>query len=235
MTAQEILTQLQPLGSEGYCRVMRNHGVTGPLYGVKISELKKYEKQFKKNTPLALELYESGIYDAMYLAGLIADENQITTDQLRKWLAHPHAKPVATYAVAWVAADGPHAWELANEWINSTEEYDRVVGWSTLSSMVAVKKDQDLDLDALEQLLARTKTTIHSEPDDVRYHMNGFVISLGSSVPALTEAAILTGKEIGPVKVDMGNTACVVPSSPEYIQKVIDKGRLGKKRKSARC
>jgi hypothetical protein len=39
----------------------------------------------------------------------------------------------------------------------------------------------------------------------------------------------------GLVEVDMGNTACKVPFAPDYIQKVKDRGTIGKKRKSARC
>jgi len=35
--------------------------------------------------------------------------------------------------------------------------------------------------------------------------------------------------------VDVGGTACKVPLADEYIDKAIDKGRIGKKRKTARC
>ncbi|MFT7161922.1 MAG: hypothetical protein ACI9GZ_003109, partial [Bacteroidia bacterium] len=36
-------------------------------------------------------------------------------------------------------------------------------------------------------------------------------------------------------QVDMGETACKVPLAKDYIQKVVDKGRVGKRKKSARC
>jgi hypothetical protein len=41
---------------------------------VKVEELKKIQKQIKKDYQLALDLYDTGVYDAMYLAGLIADD-----------------------------------------------------------------------------------------------------------------------------------------------------------------
>ena len=34
MNAQEILAELKPLGSDGYKRVMSNHGVREPFFGV---------------------------------------------------------------------------------------------------------------------------------------------------------------------------------------------------------
>ena len=63
----------------------------------------------------------------------------------------------------------------------------------------------------------------------------GFVISLGSYVRDLTDLAVETAGRIGRVTVDMGNTACKVPSAAEYIEKVRKRGSIGKKRKTARC
>jgi hypothetical protein len=214
---------------------LRNHGVTGPLFGVKVEELKKYQKAIKKDYRLALDLFDTGVYDAMYLAGLIADESKMTKDDLGGWLDKATSDAVAEFAVAWVAADGPHGWDLAREWIDSSDEKAAVAGWGTLSSLVAVKDEAELDVPALRGLLERVRTTIHAQPDRVRYKMNGFVIALGSYVPELTDEALAAGEEIGAVKVNMGNTACKVPFAPDYIRKVASMRRVGKKRKTARC
>jgi hypothetical protein len=235
MTAEQILAEIEPLGTEGYRRVLRNHGVAGPLFGVKIEHLKKYEKAIKKDYRLALDLFDTGVYDAMYLAGLVADEAKMTPDDLRGWLDKATSDVVAEFAVAWVAAEGPHGWNLALEWIDCADEKAQAVGWGTLSSLVAIRADSDLDLPALRDLLERVRTTIHAQPDRVRYKMNGFVIALGSYVGELTDEAVLAGEEIGKVKVDMGSTACKVPFAPDSIRKVASMGRVGKKRKSARC
>lgn len=235
MTAQQIITEIEPLGTEGYRRILRNHGVTGPLFGVKISELKKYEKAIKKNYELAHDLFNTGVYDAQYLAGLIADEKKMTKEDLRDWLSRASCDTVSEYAVAWVAADGPHGWELGLEWIESSNEREVLVGWSILSSWVSVKADSELDIPVLRKLLERVAKTIHNQPDRVRYNMNGFVTCLGCYVPELKDEALAAGEEIGIVMVDMGNTACKVPFSPDYIRKVDSMGRVGKKRKTARC
>lgn len=235
MTAEQILAEIEALGTEGYRRVMRNHGVNGPLFGVKIQDLKKYEKAIKKDYQLALDLYDTGVYDARYLAGLIADETKMTKDDLRGWLNQPNSERVADYAVGWVAAEGPYGWELALEWIDSSEEKVAVVGWSTLCGIVALKKDEDLDIATLQSLLHRVETTILEQPNLVRYHMNSFVISVGSYVSALTDEALRVGEITGTVEVDMGNTSCKVPFAPDYIRKVAASGRIGKKKKSVRC
>lgn len=235
MTAAEILTHLEPLGSESYRRILRNHGVPDPMFGVKIEELKKIQKAVKKDYQLALDLYATGVYDAMYLAGLIADEKRMTADDLRRWLAQAPGTAIAEYAVAWVAADSPHGWSLALEWIESPDEKTAVAGWGTLSGWVSVHPDAELDIPALRRLLDRVTTTIHDQPNDVRAKMNGFVIALGCYVAELTEAARQAGEKIGKVSVDVGNTSCKIPSAPDYIRKVESMGKVGKKRKTARC
>src|SRR5262249_4971352 len=121
------------------------------------------------------------------------------------------------------------------EWIDSPKENVAAAGWATLGSLVAITDDADLDLDELKQLLQRVARTIHAQPNRVRYVMNGFVIAAGSYVRSRTELALQTARKIGPVTVEMGGTACKVPSAPEYIQKVQKRGTIGKKRKSAKC
>lgn len=234
MTARSLVEELQLLGRESYKKVLLNHGVPEPCFGVKIEELKKIQKRIRKDYRLALELYATGVYDAMYLAGLIADDAQMTKDDLHGWAATA-CGPLAGSIVPWVAAGSPHGRELALEWIGSEKELIAVAGWATLSSLVSIKSDSELDLAGLRDLLDRVLRTIHDAPDPVRYQMNEFVIAVGSYVQPLTRLALQIGETIGPVQVDMGNTACQVPFAPEYIRKVESRGRIGKKRKSAKC
>ena len=235
MTAKELVEELRVLGSEGYRKVLRNHGVPDPMFGVKIEDLKKFQKRVKKDYRLALDLYDTGIYDARYLAGLIADEARMTEMDLRHWLATADCGAVCEYVVARVAAETPHGRELALEWIDAADENAASAGWATLAGLVSVTEDADLDLDGLKGLLVRVGQSIHAQPNRVRYAMNGFLIAAGSYVKALTALAIKTGKAVGEVEVDMGKTACKVPFAPDYIQLVKDRGTVGKKRKSARC
>lgn len=51
----------------------------------------------------------------------------------------------------------------------------------------------------------------------------------------LTDQALKTAERIGPVEVDMGDTACKVPFAPDYIRKIQQRGAVGKKRKTVKC
>ena len=149
MTAEEIVEQLKPLGSDAYKKTLRNHGIKEPFFGVKIEELKKFQKKIKKDYRLALDLFNTGIYDAMYLAGLIADDLKMTKSDLQHWVATANCATVSEYTVPWVAAESLHGRELALEWIESKKESVASSGWATLSGLVAIKDDAELDLAAL--------------------------------------------------------------------------------------
>lgn len=235
MTADDILNEIKPLGRESYKKVLLNHGIREPFFGVKIEDMKVIVKRVKKDYQLALDLYDTDIYDAMYLAGLIADDERMTKKDLRHWLKGAYCGALCEYTVAWVAAGGDHGRELALEWIESPKELTATAGWATFSSLVAIADDADLNLAELKRLLQRVEKTIHEQPNRVRYAMNGFVIAAGSYVKELTEPATRAAVEVGRVKVDVGDTECKVPFAPDYIQKVVDRGTVGKKRKSAKC
>src|SRR5688572_27902475 len=117
MNAKEVLAELKSLGSESYKRMlMRNHGVKEPFFGVKIGDLKKVQKRFNVNHQLALDLYETGNYDAMYLAGLIADDARMTKADLQRWVEKADGGALPGATVPWVAAGNPRGWELALKW-----------------------------------------------------------------------------------------------------------------------
>lgn len=235
MTANEVLDFLKPLGLESYRKVLLKHGIPEPIFGVKIEEMKKIQKKVKVDYRLALELYDTGIYDAMYLAGLIADDAKMTKKDLTNWVKNATCNAIAEYTVSWVTAESRFGHELAMEWIESKKERIASAGWTTLSGLVSLTPDEDLDLDELKKLIARIGKTIHDQPNRVRYCMNGFLIAVGCYVPELSDLAVQTAAKIGEVIVDMGDTSCKVPSVADYVAKVKARGTLGKKRKTVKC
>jgi 3-methyladenine DNA glycosylase AlkD len=235
VTAQEIVEQFKALGTASYKNILLNHGAKEPIFGVKISEMKKFQKRIKKDYQLALDLYNTGISDAMYFAGLIADDDKMTKKDLQRWVEKAYFPLLSECTVPWVAAEGRYGREMALQWIESKKENIAAAGWSTLSSLVGIKNDSELDLAELQKLVQRVQKTIHDQPNRVRYVMNGFLIAIGCYVASLTKLAMQTAEKIGTVTVDMGGTECKVPSVVDYITKVQQRGSIGKKRKTAKC
>jgi 3-methyladenine DNA glycosylase AlkD len=235
MNVQSIMAELKAKGNEGVKKIFLKHGIKEPFFGVKVEDLKVIQKKVKKDYQLSKDLYATGNADAMYLAGLIADEDKMTKKDLAVWVKQAVSTNISEYTVPWIAAESHFGYELAKEWIDSKEEFIAAAGWSTLSSLVAIKPDNELDLPSLKALLARVEKDIHKVEDRVRSRMNGFIIAVGSHISSLTDYAVSVSKKIGEVKVNKDGTACKIPDASVYIKKVKDKGALGKKKKMARC
>jgi len=235
MTVKEIMAELKSMGDENIKKIWVKHGVKEPFFGVRVQHLKPIQKKIKKDYQLAKDLYATGNADAMYLAGLIADDEKMTKADLQTWVKQAVSNNISEYTVPWVTVGSKHGQELAIEWIDSRDEYIAAAGWATLSGLVAVKPDHELNITALKALLARVVKDIHAAGNRVRYTMNGFIIAAGSYVAALTNDAIATAKKVGVVSVDKNGTSCKVPDAAEYILKIKDRGSLGKKKKTVKC
>jgi 3-methyladenine DNA glycosylase AlkD len=234
-TVADIMSELQAKGSEQTRKTFQRHGAPQAMFGVKVGDLKPIVKRIKGQQQLACDLYDTGNSDAMYLAGLVADGSQMNKRQLNAWAKGATWYMIAEYTVPGVAAESPHARELALKWMDAKKESVAACGWCTYAGIVATREDGELDLEEIKRLLNRVVGEINAAPNRVRYCMNGFVISVGTYVKPLLKEAKAAAKKIGKVEVDMGDTACNVPLATEYIAKVEKMGRVGKKRKSMKC
>jgi 3-methyladenine DNA glycosylase AlkD len=233
MTAKEVIAELKAMGSDTTKRIFEKHGAPPNQFGVKVEDMKKIQKKVKKNYGLSLELFDSGIPEAQYLAGLIADESKMTKKDLQQWADNASWHMVSEYTVPWIAAESKFGWELGLKWIDSGKENIQSTGWNTLASLVSIKQDEELDVKKIKELIKRIEKEIHTAGNRVRYTMNAFLIAAGGYISALTQEAQKVGKNLGKIEVNMGGTACKVPYAPDYIQKMVDKGV--KRKKMARC
>ena len=100
---------LLAIASKTYAR----HGVPDDRYGVSIADLKIIAKKIKGKQTLACDLYETGNFGAMYLAGIVAKGSQMTKKQLESWAKNSTCGVLSEYPIAWVATESPHARDLS--------------------------------------------------------------------------------------------------------------------------
>ena len=231
----QVMKQLKSKGNPQRKELFQRHGAGSKLYGVSVADMKKIARTIKGEQEVACGLYDTGNYDAMYLAGMVADGKQMTKSQLQAWARAADWQMISEYTVPWVASESKHGRDLALKWMSAKKEHVAAAGWSTYAGIVTTTPDDELDLKQVKALLKRVATEIDSAPGRVRYTMNGFVIAVGGYVKSLAKEAKATAKKLGKVEVDMQGTSCKVPLATEYIAKMEASGRAGKKRKSIRC
>ena len=236
-TVQSIMTALKSKGKENTRAIYARHGnAPERVLGVSAADMKSIAKTLKGQQRLACELYATGVMEAMYLAGMVADGSKLSKEQLKEWAdSASGVRMVAEHTVPWLAVENAHGRDLALEWIQSKKEQTAAAGWATYAGLVSMLPDEKLDLNEIERLLQAVVKEIHTAPNRVRHKMNSFVISAGSYVKPLLQKAKKAARQIGEVTVDMGETACKEPLATVYIEKAESTGRIGKKRKTIRC
>ncbi|NBD25647.1 DNA alkylation repair protein [Paenibacillus glycinis] len=235
MNAELVLQELEALGKERLKKMYGTNGAQEPFYGVATGEMKPIAKKIKLNQPLAEELYATGNYDAMYFAGIIADPKAMTAADFERWIDAAYFYMISDYVVAVTLAETDIAQEVADRWIVSGEELRMSAGWSCYCWLLGSRPDGEFAADKLAAMLEQVQRTIHDVPERTKFAMSNFIYTVAVSYVPLHEQAVETAKAIGQVEVNRDKPKSNFLNAASNIQKAIDKGRIGFKRKYVRC
>ncbi|HEX3031728.1 MAG TPA: DNA alkylation repair protein [Bacillota bacterium] len=235
MELKAIMEELKSLGTERTKKLYMSNGAREPVFGVSISAMKPIFKQVKFNQPLAEQLYATGNYDAMYLAGMIAEPKKMSPADFDRWIEGAYFYMISDYIVAVTLAETDIAFAVADRWIDSGKELTMSAGWSCYEWLLGARKDSEFDKDKLLAMLYRVRDSIHHQPDRTKYAMNNFIMAVGTSFLPLHEEAKGIAQEMGRVEIVKAKKVCQTNDAAAYIQNAADKGKIGFKRKHVRC
>ncbi|HYF82486.1 MAG TPA: DNA alkylation repair protein [Clostridia bacterium] len=235
MELNEIMDELKALGTERTKKMYVSNGAHEPVFGVTISAMKPIFNKIKYNQPLAEQLYATGNYDAMYLAGMIAEPKKMTEEDFNRWIEGAYFYMISDFVVAVTLAEADIAFTVADRWIDSGKELTMSAGWSCYDWLLGTRKDSEFDKDKLLAMLNRVRDTIHDQPNRIKYSMNNFIMAVGMSFLPLHEEAKKIAQEVGKIDVFKGKNLYQTNVAAEYIRNAVDQGKLGFKRKHVRC
>jgi 3-methyladenine DNA glycosylase AlkD len=216
MTLEQAMAALEQAGSEQTRKTYRRHGVSAPMFGVSFATLKSLLKAIGVDHELAVQLWDTGNYDACNLALKIADPAQMTPADLDHWARSSAQANCASY-VANLATEGPHGLECAQRWLASENDAERAAGWSTVGALAMT--DASIPDDWFLARLIDIEHRIHSAANALRTPMNNALIAIGCRNAALHSAAGMAAKRIGKVDIDHGDTACKTPDAASSMDK----------------
>jgi hypothetical protein len=222
MDFETVMQELEALGTERTKKRYLSNGAHEPLFGVATGAMKPIFKKTKINQLLAEQLYATGNFDAMYFAGIIADPNGMTEADYDRWMDGAYFYMLSDFVVAVTLAEADIAQDVADKWIASGEDLRMSAGWSCYCWLLGNRPDSEFDQSKLADMLELVEKTIHNSPERTKYSMSNFVTTVGVSYVPLHEQAVETAKSS-------------FPNAAQNIQKAVDQGRIGFKRKHVRC
>lgn len=235
MNLEMVMQELEALGKERTKKMYISNGAHEPLFGAATGAMKPIAKKIKINQPLAEELYSTGNYDAMYFAGIIADPKAMSESDYDRWMDAAYFYMLSDFVVAVTLSESDIAQEVADKWIASGEELRMSGGFSCYCWLLGNRLDVEFSESKISNLLDLVKKTIHDSPERTKSAMNNFLYTVGISYLPLHEKAVDTAKAIGPVEIKRDKKKSSFLNAYESIQKEVDKGKLGFKRKHVRC
>jgi 3-methyladenine DNA glycosylase AlkD len=235
MDVETVMQELEALGKERTKKIYISNGAHEPLFGVATGAMKSIAKKIKINQHLAEELYNTGNYDAMYLAGIIADPKAMSESDFNYWMDGAYFYMLSDYVVAVTLSESNIAQDVADKWIASDEELRMSAGWSCYCWLLGNRHDNEFSKSKISNMLELVKDIIHNSPERTKSAMNNFLYTVGISYVPLHEKAVEIAKEIGKVEIKRDKKKGTFLNAYESIQKEIDRGRLGFKRKYVRC
>lgn len=230
-----VMQELEALGKERIKKTYMSNGAQEPLFGVATGAMKPLAKQIKKNQPLAEQLYATGNYDAMYFAGIIADPMIMTEADFDRWMDRAYFYMLSDYVVAVTLAETEIAQAVADKWIASGEELKMSAGWSCYCWLLGNRADASFDTVKIESMLEQVKDTIHDSPERTKSAMNNFIYTVGVSYLPSHDKAVEIAKAVGPVEIKRDKKKSSILLASDNIQKEIERGKIGFKRKYVRC
>ncbi|MFY0762214.1 DNA alkylation repair protein [Metabacillus dongyingensis] len=235
MDFEMVMQELEALSKERIKKTYISNGAHEPLFGVATGAMKPLAEKIKKNQPLAEQLYATGNYDAMYFAGIIADPMTMTEEDFDRWIDAAYFYMLSDYVVAVTLAETEFAQVVADKWIASGEELKMSAGWSCYCWLLGNRPDAEFSESSIASKLDHVKNTIHDSPDRTKSAMNNFIYTVGISYLPLHDKAVETAKAVGPVEIKRDKKKSSILLASENIQKELDRGKLGFKRKYVRC
>lgn len=235
MDKEEVMQELEALGKERMKKMYMSNGAHEPVFGVATGAMKPMSKKIKIDQALAEELYATGNYDAMYFAGVIADPKAMTESDFERWIDAAYFYMLSDYVVAVTLSEADIAQEIADKWIASGDELRMSAGWSCYCWLLGNRKDAEFSESKIAGMLETVKNTIHDVPERTKSAMNNFLYTVGFSYLPLHELAVETAKAVGPVEMKRENKKPAILNAYENIQKEIERGKIGFKRKYVRC
>ena len=113
MNVDAILAALSQLATERMKKYYLAQGVREPVYGAPTGAMKPIARPLNGNQAIAEALYATGVFDAMYLAGMICDVDTMTSADFRRWMDQAYCAFIAESVVAVSLAETSFAQELA--------------------------------------------------------------------------------------------------------------------------
>ncbi|AMV21528.1 DNA alkylation repair protein [Planctomyces sp. SH-PL14] len=193
--AASIVAKLQRLGTQKTRDGMSRYAIpSDKAFGVPVGTLKTLAKKIGQHHNLALELWETGWYEARMLASFVDDPAAVTSAQMDRWCREFDNWAICDTVCFALFDRTPHAWTKVELWSTRRAEFSRRGAFALLWGLTVHDKSAD------DGPFLRGLDLIESAAEDERHFVqkgiNMALRAVGKRNPTLHAAAVETATRL---------------------------------------
>jgi len=194
--AQELLEKLQAKARPNQLQGTARYGMTTEKrLGVAVPDMRKTAREVGKDHQLALELWQTGIPEAMILASMVDVPAEVTDEQMEDWVVDLNSWDVCDQVCMNLFDKTPFAWKKVRDWSTREEEFEKRAAFA-LAACLAWHDKQAPDERFIE-LLPVIKGAVTDGRNFVKKAVSWALRNIGKRNPALNQVALETAEELG--------------------------------------
>ena len=196
MNFKEVVIKLEDLAdiNKVYLKENKFGIISNNSLGIYHKDLKELAKKIGKNNQIALELFDSGIYEARILCSKIYNPNDISEELMEKWVRTFENWEICDSFCMGFFAKSKYALQKCEEWSKSEKEFIKRASFTMIASYGFANKNDS------NKIFERFLEVIEREVDDDRIYVkksvNWALRNIGKRNIDLNKKAILSANRI---------------------------------------
>jgi len=222
----EVLEKLQEKADPGQLEDMARFGIsTDRRLGVSVPEMRKIARQLGPDHQLALELWQTGISEAMIVAGMIDEPDKVTVQQMDDWVLDFDSWDVCDQVCMNLFEKIPYAWDKIGQWSQREQEFVKRAAFALVACLAWHDKQ------ASDQQFIDLLPLIIRQADDPRNYVKKAVSwavrNIGKRNPHLNHVALQTVQEL--VEMDSKTARWIARDAQRDLTSETTRKRLAKR------
>jgi 3-methyladenine DNA glycosylase AlkD len=192
---RSALTWLKRHSSRATLEGMARYAIPSDhAYGVAMRDIKALGARLGRNQPLALALWDTGVYEARMLASFVGDPRQLTPAQMDRWCKTFDSWAICDAMCFNLFDRSPHAWAMVEKWKGRRAEFQKRTAFALLWSLTV--HDRHAGDDAFLRGLAMIARAADDERHFVKKAVNMALRAVGKRNRALNAAAVEVARRL---------------------------------------
>ncbi len=194
-TVDEVMEQLKSKAKIDQLQGMARFAIVGDQrLGVSVPDMRKIAKDIGKDHQLALDLWGTGVPEGMIVAGMIAEPEKLTEQQMENWVVDINSWDICDQVCMNLFEKTPLAEKKIYEWSLREEEFVKRASYALIACLAW--HDKEASDEAFTQYFPVIVAGATDERNFVKKAVNWALRNIGKRNQALNKEAIEVAKEI---------------------------------------